>query len=375
MKIAFFIGQLGHGGAENVVATLTSQLALRGHNILLVSHLKNQFYKVAEEVNLIDVRTWQYDTYEGSLVVRLYKKAANRIRDFINIQRIIKQEKPDIVISFLQGWLWQLIIICTGRVPLICAERNAMIRPVHKNFLIKQVFYRMAYGVQVMSRHDKAWLRNRYKRIYPMPNPLRFDPLDKDYYDSLFENRKNILACGRVHPQKGFEKLITAFSKIATSYPEWSIDICGYMEEGEYSKKLQELIRQLGLQERIHFLGVRKDVDKVMQEHSVFCLSSQNEGFPNVLSEAMANGMACVSFDIVTGPSEIINDGLDGVIVEDQNIDALAEGLSMVLGDKNLRYSLGSHAIENIKRFSRDKIVNKWEAFFSKIEKDYKNNK
>ena len=371
MNIVFFIGQLGHGGAENVVATLTSQLAKKGHKITLVSHLRNQFYQVSDEVNLIDVQSWEYDTYVGSFPARLYKKAANRFKDLRNIRRITKEEKPDVVISFLQAWLWQLIIVCKGRYPLICAERNAMIRPVHKNFLIKQVFYRMAYAVQVMSRHDKAWLRGRYKRIYPMPNPLRFEPLNKETYDLLFPERKNILACGRVNTQKGFDKLINSFAKIASSFPEWNVDICGEIENEVYYQQLLDIVKKWNLQGRVTFWGPRSDVDSVMQTHSVFCLSSQNEGFPNVLSEAMANGLACVSFDIVTGPSEIINDGLDGIIVDDQNEDALAGGLAMVLKDNELRYSLGSHAIENIKRFERGRIVDKWESFFSLIVNEY----
>ena len=371
MKIIFFIGQLGHGGAESVVATLTSQLAKKGHQVTLVSHLRNQFYKISENVNLIDVQTWEYDTYVGPFPVRIYKKAANRFKDLRNIRRILKEEKPDVVISFLQAWLWQLILVCTGHYPLICAERNAMIRPVHKNFLIKQVFYRMAYAVQVMSRHDKAWLRGRYKRIYPMPNPLRFEPLNKERYDILFPERKNILACGRVNTQKGFDKLIYAFAKVASDFPEWNVDICGEIENEVYYKQLLDIVKDRQLQERITFMGPRSDVDSVMQSHAVFCLSSQNEGFPNVLSEAMANGLACVSFDIVTGPSEIINDGLDGIIVDDQNEDALADGLAMVLKDNELRYSLGSHAVENIKRFDRERIVDKWESFFSLIVYEY----
>ena len=372
MRIAFFISQLGQGGAENVVANLTSQLVQRGHNITLVSHLKTQFYDIANEVNLIDVRSWQYDTYVGPYPVRLYKKAANRFKDYINIRRILKREKPDVVITFLCGWIHQLVFLCTGHIPLICAERNAMVYPHgRQNFLNKQIMYRLAYGVQVMSRHDKAWLRNRYKRVYPMPNPLRFEPLNKMVYDELFQNRKNILACGRVHSQKGYEKLIEAFSLVASEFPEWTVDICGNIGDEKYFKSLLDLVNNYGLKDRVVFLGVRKDVDSLMQSHSIFCLSSQHEGFPNVLSEAMANGMACISYDIVTGPSEIIVDGIDGLVVEDQNVEELAKGLSMLMGNEDLRYSMGAHAIENITRYSKDKIVTKWEKLFKNIIKEY----
>lgn len=374
MNIVFVIGGLQGGGAEGVVANLTSQLAGRGHRITLICHLKGQVYQVTNQVNLIDVRSWQYDTFTGPLLARIYKKTVNRFLDYRNIKRVIRKENPDVVISFLGNWLWTLILICHGRIPLISAHRNAMALKLGRgNFSTKQIGYRLVYAVQVMSRWDKAWLRHRYKRILPMPNPLRFDPLTEIEYKEIFSKRKNILACGRLLPQKGFDKLIKAFSLVSEKYPEWKVDICGEdPATSHYSETLKALVAECGLENRISFIGFHKDVDRVMREHSIFCLSSVHEGFPNVLSEAMANGMACVSFDIVTGPSEIIVDGLDGMIVEDKNVDALAEGLALLMGDENLRYTYGQHAIKNIKRFSKEKIVDKWEKMFENIIKEFK---
>jgi glycosyltransferase involved in cell wall biosynthesis len=205
-----------------------------------------------------------------------------------------------------------------------------------------------------------------------MPNPLRFAPLSSEEYKDCFGNRKNIIACGRIEPQKGYEKLIRAFSIVANQFPGWVVDIYGQGKPGsDYPKELEKLVEDLRLSERIHFKGYHNDLNNAMKEHSVFCLSSEFEGFPNVLSEAMASGCACVSFDIVTGPREIIVDGLDGLIVEDQNIDALAEGLRILMGDEKMRYDFGLHAIEDIKRFSKDKVVDKWEHMFSKLVSNY----
>ena len=223
-----------------------------------------------------------------------------------------------------------------------------------------------------MSRHDKAWLRNRYKRVYAMPNPLRCNPISEKEYDALFPNRKNVLACGRLLPIKGFDKLIIAFGKVADRFPEWDMDICGEdAASGCYSSVLKKLVKDLGLEERIHFIGFHSDVAKIMREHSIFCLTSLHEGFPNVLAEAMANGMACLSFDIITGPSEIIVDGIDGVIVEDQNENELSEGLLRLMSNENERYSLGRHAIDNIQRFSSERIVDKWEKLLFTIINEF----
>lgn len=373
MNIVFAItGMLG-GGAEGVVATLTEQLAIRGHQITLITNLKGQAYEVSEHVNVVDVRKWEYDTYVGSFPLRIYKKIANRYLDYKNIRRIIKEEKPDVVISFLIAWLWQLILICKGRIPLICAERNAM-DYLHgrNNYYTKHILYRMADVVQVMSRYDKAKVGDRYKKTVAMPNPLKIEPLSEGDFKELFPKRKNILACGRVNDQKGFDKLIQAFSHINNKFPDWGIDICGRYEDTDaYYLSLTKMIDEYGLQDKVNFLGFHKDVDKIMQAHSIFCLSSKHEGFPNVLTEAMACGMACISFDIVTGPSEIIIDGLDGLIVENQNIKALAEGLLRLISNQELRYSLGLRATEDVKRFKRDIIVDKWEVFFEQTIANY----
>lgn len=373
MNLLFVIGSLHGGGAEGVMSTLANELSSRGHKVTLITSLSNPKYEICNTVNLIDCRSWEYDTFVGSMSSRIYKKAANRFRDYHNLKRIIKETKPDIVMSFLVCWLWQLVLICKGKVPLVFADRNAAEFKLGRNdFLTRHVLFKMADVVQVMSYHDKAYLRNRYKKVVPMANPLRFSPLTIEEYDINFPQRRNILAVGRLDPQKGFDKLIMAFAKVADRYPGWNVDICGEDMHGrDYSLVLKGMVSDYNLENRVHFIGFHKDVDRVMREHSIFCLSSQHEGFPNVLSEAMANGMACISFDIVTGPHEIIMDGLDGMIVDDQNVEALAEGLSTLINNREMRYEFGLHAIENISRFKRDSIITKWERLFGNIIKDY----
>lgn len=377
MNLLFVISSLHGGGAEGVISTLANEMTERGHCVTLVTNLSNQKYTISEKVNLIDCRTWDYDTSIGSLPVRFYKKIANRFRDYNNLKRIIKSVNPDIVMSFLIWWLWQLVLICKGRIPLIFADRNAAEFKLKRgDFITRYILFKMADVVQVMSYHDKAYLRKRYKKTVVMPNPLRFVPLSSKEYEEIFPKRNNILGVGRLDPQKGFDKLILAFAKVAEKYKDWDLDICGEDMEGiPYSIELKKLVDENNLTKRVHFIGFHKDIDAVMKSHSIFCLSSQHEGFPNVLSEAMASGLACISFDIVTGPHEIIMDGLDGIIVEDQNIDELAKGLSKVLEDRDLRYSLGLHAIENIKRYNKDKVVDKWEKMFEYIKNEYHHGK
>ncbi|GAK36094.1 transferase [Bacteroides graminisolvens DSM 19988 = JCM 15093] len=370
----FVIGSLQGGGAEHVLTTVCNNLAERGHEVILVYNFNWKAYSVSDKVRQIDTNTFEHDTAEGCLLKRYYNKFVNRFRGYSFFCRFIKEEKPAAVTCFLQNWTWQLAFICKGRVPLVYSERNTFDWKYNNltDKLCKKIWYHFGDAVTVMTYYDKAYLRNRYKNVFVMHNPLSYTPLSKEEYIQSFPLRKNILACGRLVPNKGFDKLITAFSAIAGEFPEWDVNIAGQdMQHSNYSTVLKDLVHSHGLDRRIHFIGFHKDMDNLMKQHSVFCLCSQHEGFPNVLSEALSMGMAAVSFDVITGPREIIIDGLDGIIVENQNVDALKEGLRKVLADSELRKNLGLKAIEDIQRFRPSDIIDKWEAMYKSLVKKY----
>lgn len=372
MKLLFVIGSLQGGGAEHVLTTVCNNLANRGHEVILVYNFEFKAYFVNDKVRQIDTNSFEKDTSKGSLLTRYYNKAANRFRDYRFFRNLIKTEKPDVVTCFLQNWAWQLALICNGRVPLVYSERNTFDRDYKyfNDMLCKKVWYHFGDAVTVMTYYDKAYLQHTYKKVYVMHNPLSYEPLSEEEFLSSFSHRKNILACGRLVPEKGFDKLIKAFANIADEFPEWEVNIAGQdMQNRNYSIVLKEMVKSYGMENRIHFIGFHKDMDNIMKQHSVFCLCSQHEGFPNVLSEALSMGMAVVSFDIVTGPREIIIDGLDGIIVENQNVDALTLGLRKLLSDENKRKTFGLKALEDIKRFSPSGIIDKWELMYENIIK------
>ena len=370
MKLLFVIGSLQGGGAEHVLSTVCNNLADRGHEVILVHDFRWQVYHINEKVRQIDTNTFEKDTSVGSSARRYYNKVVNRLRDYRFFKSFIKTEKPDIVTCFLQNWAWQLALICKGNTPLVFSERNTFDWD-YKSFkdkICKKLWYRFGDAVTTMTYYDKAYLRNTYKKVYVMHNPLSYTPISEEVYLKTFSTRKNIRACGRLVSDKGFDKLIKAFSVIANEFPNWDVDIAGQdMQNSNYSIVLKDLVKSYGLEERIRFIGFHSDMDNVMKQHSVFCLCSKHEGFPNVLSEALSMGMAAVSFDIVTGPREIIIDGLDGIIVENQDVEALTEGLRELLSSEDLRKKLGLKAIENINRFRPECIITSWEAMFQSI--------
>lgn len=369
MKVLFVISSLSGGGAQRVLATLANELVMRNHEVSVLFSFKKKDYKLDEKIKSIDSDK-PFAPVSGSRIKRFAIFFSNKVNNWRFLKTTLRQEAPDVVVSFMQTYHWQLLMLCRRRgIPLVFSERTTVTRytSFHNDFGLKYLL-KYADKVTILSEYDKKFLNGRLPKAVVMPNPLSCDPISREEYDRLFEGRKDLLAVGRLEPVKGYDELIRAFALVADKYPLWHLDFAGKEENtNHYSDTLKELVRELHLEGRVRFLGFHDDVHNVMKEHSIFCLTSLNEGFPNALAEAMAMGMSSISFDIVTGPREIISNGIDGIIVEKRGCENFAIELDRLLNNASLRYVLGLHAIEDIKRFSLDKMVDRWEQMLIEL--------
>lgn len=370
MKLIFIIGCLQGGGAEHVFASLCNALSQRGHEIIAIYNYNNKDYELSEEVRQIDFNSIEYNTNEGNIISRYYKKTANRIRDFLFFKRIVKRERPQAVVSFMRNRAEILWLACMGDVPLVFSEHSSMLRKPTTLLarFVRYVVMPQASAITVLTESDKQYVQKELPRTVVMPNALSFSPITEAEYIDSFARRKHLFACGRLTPMKGFDNLIEAFSRIADKFPSWNLDIAGKdIVGGNHSKELKKMVEAKGLIGRVNFIGYHTDVKSLMKAYSIYCLSSRSEGFSLTLTEAMASGMATVSYDL-SGPHEITRNNEDGLLVEDQNIDALAEGMQKLMIDEKLRYNLGLKAINNVKRFDSNIITDRWETFLSTLK-------
>ena len=366
MKILFSISSLKGGGMERVMTVLASQLAERGHEVIVTMNRNQVGYQVNSKVQLRWAPNSKEFTGKESALEKLLMHIHNKLAYDRHIAKEMKLLKPDVVISFMN--CYSSIVLNHGRIPIINSERNCLNRRNNlwerfNRFFLNRFFDK----VVVLSRHDKVFSARWLKNTIVIPNPLSFTPLTEEEYTKTFFIRKNILACGRLdEPVKGFDGLIQAFSLIAAKYPDWTIDIAGGGHEKNL-RKYQCVAKQFGIESQVNFLGHCSDVKSEMKGHSIFVLSSRREGFPNVLTEAMSMGCACVAYDCITGPGEIIVDTIDGLLVENQNVEKMSQALSYLIEDEDKRFELGKRAIVDVKRFSRERVVTQWEEMIRTI--------
>lgn len=165
--------------------------------------------------------------------------------------------------------------------------------------------------------------------------------------------------------KKGFDLLIEAFGAIAARHPGWSVAVYG---EGDERARLEALVARLRLEQQVSLPGLTQTLRQQMAEAAVFCLPSRYEGFPNVLCEAMAEGAAVVAFDCPDGPSDIIQQEINGVLVPPGRIDALADALEALMMDQEKRERLGTEARQVSRDFSHGAIMNKWNDLISNVQ-------
>ena len=288
----------------------------------------------------------------------LHRTLTMTMRRLIGLRRAIQASKPDIVISFL-GKINTLTIIATRgmSIPVVVSERNNPDRQIFRPAWrwARRWLYGFANRLVTPSQGVLDWFPQRLKeqgRV--IPNPVELP--------ATMEQRKpkgpTLIAVGRLEQQKGFDLLLIAYKKIADRFPEWSLTIRG---EGQLRGEIEQLRDELGLQDRVKMPGITETPGAWRDEGEIFVLSSRYESFGNVLTEAMVAGLPIVSFDCPFGPSEIITDGIDGILVPPEDCDALADALEKLMLDSELRRRLGEMAQENVRRFDRSRIMNHWD--------------
>lgn len=369
MKILFFVSSMHAGGAERVAATLASAWSQRGDHVTLVPTYTKKgslFYKLDSGVKLIwlaDYMGWLGKTWFASLV------------KWFAMRRLIKHTRPDVVISFLTNVNVMVLLAAKGLdVPTIVCERtNPSVSSSAGKALVwlRRHTYPWASLVTVQSQDSVAPFQQMVpamRRMAVIPNPLPPELAGTITARSVPEpgRRRRLVAMGRLMPVKRFEMLINVFATLAADFPEWDLYIWG---DGPLRADLVSVVQQADLEARVCLPGRTSAPWDELAMADVFVLTSDVEGFPNVLLEAMALGVACVTVDCPSGPREISKNGEDALLVPLHDKQALADAMVQLMADPILRDVLGKHAAVSVRaRYALPEVLHQWDELIASVQ-------
>jgi glycosyltransferase involved in cell wall biosynthesis len=208
-------------------------------------------------------------------------------------------------------------------------------------------------------RDYRATLPKKPKKLARIPNAV---PPMSGEVSKL--DAKVAVAVGRMTRLKGFHRLITAWETVAAAHPDWTLRIYG---AGPQEENLAAQIVEAGLQGKVELPGPTSDVGAELEKASIFVLSSRHEGFPKTILEAMAKGLAIVSFNSPHGPKEMITDEVDGLLVKPRTNANLATSIIRVIEDEQLRRSLAANALETARTYDVDAVGAQWDALLEEL--------
>jgi glycosyltransferase involved in cell wall biosynthesis len=368
-RIALVIHSLAGGGAERVVSLLASHWAAQGVEVALITldSPQNDAYPLGVGVHRVGLGLMGDSR-------SLWDAIVNNVVRLRRLRRVIKQSQAPIAISFTDKMNVMTLIACWGlRIGIVVCERTD---PRYHKIggvwaWLRKRFYPRCRGLVVQTDAVREWARSIAggRPVYVIPNAARRPQEGTKPVRGSVEDGFRVVALGRLSREKGYDLLISAFSQVAGRFSSWRLQIYG---DGDARPELEQLCQQLGLEDRVQLLGWISRPDDVLYGADLFVLPSRYEGFPNALLEAMACGLACVSFDCNSGPREIIRHDVDGILVPAENVDALAQAMAAAMSDDALRRRLGENARQVTERFCVRLFFRRWDAVVEGIaEKEF----
>ena len=351
MKLDFVISSLNAGGAERVMVTLVNGLS-KSHKIRLITFNRcEEMYALSDSV----VRVKLYHGVNKNHTIRAIKNLNNFYRS--------KNNRPDALISFIHMNNFIAIVVgkFRGMKVIVSEHTNHTVVMSKKVKWIREYFYRYANATTVLTSFDVPYYTKHGANVTIMPNPLNLPKTIK-----AFSKRKsNILVVGALNRYvgKGFDGLLHLIAPILNKNPDWSLTIAGSGNKG--LQVLRNLAKELKLEDQIIFTGFCKNIQDLMQDSQIFVLPSKYEGLPMGLMEALSNGMACVAYDCPSGPHDLIENKVNGLLINNQDTQAMQSGLLRVMDDYIFREKLASNAPSSMQAYSLDSIMGQWESLIN----------
>jgi GalNAc-alpha-(1->4)-GalNAc-alpha-(1->3)-diNAcBac-PP-undecaprenol alpha-1,4-N-acetyl-D-galactosaminyltransferase len=366
-RIVIVVGSFAAGGAERVAATMANAWLDRGHEVWIVS-------------TYLGTGAPAYPLHPGVSVALLSEAISDdraalwpiTLRKIRGLRRLLFTIGPDVIISFLTNVnVLTIIARANSGIPLIISERTD---PLNDGELprglrmARTLCYRFADALVVQSSAAAERYGARLRGVSRMAvihNPLPAELAASPRRAQQEGEGGCAVAMGRLTPEKGYANLIEAFAIALRDERAWQLRIWG---EGPLRDDLQSQVERLQLTDRVQLCGLTDQPWTALAAGQIFVLSSEYEGFPNAMLEAMALGLPCLAFDCPSGPRELADGGRAALLVPCGDVAALAAALRDLARDRALRNVLGTHAATFVRnQFAQQSVMADWDALIEDV--------
>lgn len=353
-RILLYIDVMYCGGAQRVMAVLANYFDENKYDVVLVTDFPptKKEYPLSKTIQRFFLRP----NNNGNIIFKNFSR-------ILNLRKIVKKQSPDVILSFLGRPNLRMLISTIGlKCKKIVSVRNDPNKEYGSYYLKKMlanILFCLADGcifqTDEASKYFWKQISNKSKII--------FNPVDDKFYKIPYnKNRKGIITIGRLEQQKNHKLLIDAYALCLKRNIKEDLFIYG---DGKLRGELESYVKEKGIEDHVHFKGVVINVQEKLGDAKLFVLSSDYEGMPNALMEAMASGVAVISTDCPCGgPRTLIQNEMQGILVPCNDTEAMANAIIKILNGKYL--DIGKNARERAASFETEKIVKIWEEYLFK---------
>ena len=351
MKIFLYIDCMQMGGANRVMANLSDYFQNTGHDVVLINDIKP-----VEGIPEYPVS-----------VKRVFLDPNRETAEFKNLKRItclrklVKKERPDVVVSFMGPPNIRMLLSTIGlKTRKIVSVRNDPYQEYGSGIkrIIAKTIFCLADGCVFQTKDAARYFGNRFQKR----SRIIYNPVNPKFYKYKWNKQKNEIAVvGRLQSQKNPLLAVNAFALIADRYLDYTLVFYG---DNELKDRIKERANELGISDRVRIHGKSSTIENHLEESALYLLSSDYEGMPNALMEAMAVGIPAISTDCPCGgPRTLIQNDKQGVLVPVKDEVAMSEAMDRVLSDENLQKNMSIEERKRAKDFTPDNIFRQWEDF------------
>jgi GalNAc-alpha-(1->4)-GalNAc-alpha-(1->3)-diNAcBac-PP-undecaprenol alpha-1,4-N-acetyl-D-galactosaminyltransferase len=352
--IAFISYGLSPGGSERVITTLANSFCMT-YEVFLVTLVDcESFYPLDPRIKHLSC-----DLHTDSKSI-----GVNRIYEYFKtikrLTNIFKDNEIELVISFFTTVnVMSIIASKWSSIPCIVSERNNPVANAPSFFwkALRNLTYKFTDSLIVQTLANANYFQEimPVKKIKVVPNPLAGILTDKRKLVANSEREKIILNVGRLDSNKSQDLLLRAFANVSND--DWRIQLVG---DGDQFENYRGLTQVLGIEKKVEFLGTKKNIWDFYNKSMIFVFTSKSEGFPNALIEALYFGLPSISTNCPHGPSELINNGINGYLIPVDDQKQLEDKLSLLMNDETIRSKFSIQALIDSKAYKIDNIQQLW---------------